>query len=544
MTEIHEGEVIVIGGGATGAGIVRDLTLRGLKCILLEKEDLASGTTGRNHGLLHSGARYAVKDPESASECIRENRILKKTAAHCIEESGGLFVTLPDDNRDYHSSLLQKCREAGIGAREISVKEALRLEPAVNPAIISAITVPDGIIDPFRLTSSNILDSRERGAEIFTYTEVTDVIVDSDRMTGLRAIDSSGTKLEFRADMIVNAAGIWGQKICSMAGLELKMVASKGSMLIVDYRLNNMVINRCRMPSDADIMVPGDTVSILGTTSMEVSYEDIEKPEPERAEIDILLKEGKMLVPDLVRSRALRAYSGVRPLVAVTGDNSGRNISRGIVITDHEDRDGLKGFITVSGGKLMTYRLMAEMASDLICEKLGRKTECSTAKIPLPGSEKKGKDAKKFYRKISNSVIGSTMYRHGKRVFDILKNDKRNYRLICECEMVTEGEVEYALKKLNVKTLTDLRRRTRIGMGPCQGELCSYRAAALFNEFGSNSAGESMDMIKDFLEERWKGIKPVLWGDSLRESELTYWIYTNLFGLDKAVEDNDQGEDE
>lgn len=84
-----ETQAIIIGGGATGAGILRDLTLRGVRAVLIEKNDIASGTTGRNHGLLHSGARYAVKDMDSARECIRENRILKKIARHCIEDTGG-----------------------------------------------------------------------------------------------------------------------------------------------------------------------------------------------------------------------------------------------------------------------------------------------------------------------------------------------------------------------------------------------------------------------------------------------------------------------
>ncbi len=94
-------ETVVIGGGATGAGALRDLTLRGIDAILLEKNELTSGTSGRNHGLLHSGGRYAVKDPESARECIAENFILKKIAFPCIEETGGFFLSLPQDPQGY-----------------------------------------------------------------------------------------------------------------------------------------------------------------------------------------------------------------------------------------------------------------------------------------------------------------------------------------------------------------------------------------------------------------------------------------------------------
>ncbi len=533
-----ETEVIVIGGGITGAGILRDLSLRGIPSILIEKDDIAYGTTGRNHGLLHSGARYAVKDLESARECLSENKILKKIARHCIEDTGGLFVTLPDDDPMYHYDLLEGCKIAGIRAEDIGTKEALRIEPHLNEKILSAVHVPDGIIDPFRLASSNILDAEERGGKVLTHTKVTGVIIAEGRATGVICENADGEGIEIHGRLVINASGVWGQHICGTAGIELKMFPSKGSMLIIDYRVNNIVINRCRPPADGDIIVPGDTVSIIGTTSRRIDYNSIEYLTVNDDEIDVLLADGEKMIPNVSKARALRAYAGVRPLVAVSGETKGRDISRGIVLIDHAERDGVDGFITIAGGKLMTYRLMAEMTVDLAASKLGVSRKCSTHRTPLPGSERKAsrKGTVRAFTGIPNSVVGSTLYRHGHRVHGFLKKDKKNYRLICECEMVTEGEVEYAIAKLNVKDLVDLRRRTRIGMGPCQGELCAYRAAGLFQEFGTATPVESATLLKDFLEERWKGIKPVLWGDSLRESEFTYWIYEGLFGLGNLKE--------
>jgi len=528
-----ETDVIIIGGGATGAGIARDISIRGLKCVLIEKNDIASGTTGRNHGLLHSGARYAVKDHESARECIRENKILKKIASHCVEETGGLFVTLPEDDPAYHRNLIDGCKYAGIEAKEISIRKALSIEPNLNPNILSALVVPDGTIDPFRLSSANILDAKERGAIILTHTKVTGVKKTGAKVTGVECVDIKGDKTEIYGDLVINASGVWGQELCALAGIEIKMFPSKGSMLIIDYRINNVVVNRCRPPADGDIIVPGDTVSLIGTTSKEISYDRINELTVDDEEIEVLLRDGEMLIPNVRHTRALRAYCGVRPLLAVTGETQGRNISRGIALLDHHERDGLDGMITIAGGKLMTYRLMAEKTADLACEKLGVKKECSTHLIPLPGSEKKisRKSRIKDFTGIPDSVVGSTLYRHGQRLHSIMTRDKKNYRVICECEMVTEGEIEYAIKKLEVKDLVDLRRRTRIGMGPCQGELCAYRASGLLQEFGGAAPDESVELLKDFLEERWKGMKPVLWGDGLREAEFTYWIYQGLFGI-------------
>jgi len=535
-----ETDVIIIGGGATGAGIARDLSIRGLLCVLIEKNDIASGTTGRNHGLLHSGARYAVKDHESARECIRENKILKKIASHCIEETGGLFVTLPEDDPAYHRNLIEGCKYAGIEAKEISIRRALEMEPNLNPDILSAIVVPDGTIDPFRLTSANILDAKERGAVILTHTKVTGIKKHGDKVTGVDCIDIKGNRTEVYGDLVINAAGVWGQELCALAGVEIKMFPSKGSMLIIDYRINSVVVNRCRPPADGDIIVPGDTVSLIGTTSKEISYDRINELTVDDEEIDVLLRDGEMLLPNVRYTRALRAYCGVRPLLAVSGEKQGRNISRGIALLDHKERDGLDGMITIAGGKLMTYRLMAEKTSDLACEKLGFKSECTTHLVPLPGSENKisRKSRIKDFTGIPDSVVGSTLYRHGQRLHSIMTREKKNYRVICECEMVTEGEIEYAIKKLDVKDLVDLRRRTRIGMGPCQGELCAYRAAGLLQEFGGAVPEDSVELLKDFLEERWKGMKPVLWGDGLREAEFTYWIYQGLFGISRMDDGN------
>ena len=181
-----EYDVIVIGGGATGAGTARDCAMRGLKTILIERLDFTAGATGRNHGLLHSGARYAHTDPESAAECIKENLILRRIARHCVEDTGGLFVTLPQDSLDYQNAFVQDCIKAGIQADVLDPEEALRMEPAVNPDIIGAVRVPDGAIDPFRLTTANVLSARMNGADIMTYQEVTGFVKDKDRICGVR----------------------------------------------------------------------------------------------------------------------------------------------------------------------------------------------------------------------------------------------------------------------------------------------------------------------------------------------------------------------
>ncbi|MFU2055462.1 anaerobic glycerol-3-phosphate dehydrogenase subunit A [Gallibacterium anatis] len=540
-----ETDVIIIGGGATGAGIARDCSLRGLRSILLERRDIATGATGRNHGLLHSGARYAVNDHESAEECIKENMILKQIARHCVEDTKGLFITLPEDDLNYQKTFIESCQKAGIEAVQIEPDLAKRLEPSVNPALIGAVVVPDGTVDPFRLTAANMLDAKENGATILTYHEVTKLIREGDRVIGVEAFDHKRKmSVKVYAKIVVNAGGIWGQGIAEYADLKIKMFPAKGSLLIMGHRINNLVINRCRKPANADILVPGDTICVIGTTSDRIPYDQIDNMIVTPQEVDVLFTEGEKLAPSLRHTRVLRAYAGVRPLVASDDDPSGRNVSRGIVLLDHETRDGLKGFITITGGKLMTYRLMAEWATDLICKKLNHQAECKTAKQPLPGSQETATETHQRIISIPNPIRISAIYRHGARADRLLAEQRLDRSLVCECEMVTAGEVRYAVEELDVNNLVDLRRRTRVGMGTCQGELCACRAAGLMSRFNVISARRSTTQLSSFLEERWRGIEPIAWGDAIREAEFSSWIYYSLLGLKQVnTQSTDEGTD-
>lgn len=517
-------DVIIIGGGVTGVGTARDCALRGLKVLLLERQDLTAGATGRNHGLLHSGARYAVTDKESAAECIRENKILRRVASNCVEPTGGLFITLPEDDLAYQDNFIKCCREAGIDAEAIDPKEALRMEPSVNPSLIGAVKVPDASVDPFRLATANALDAMLHGADVRTYTEVTGFIKEGDRIVGVETRNTkTGAEEKFYATITVNAAGIWGHHIAEMAGCEIRMLPAKGSLLIFGHRVNKMVINRCRKPANADILVPGDVVCVIGTTSDKVPFEECDDIRVTPEEVQLLLREGCMLAPSLAQTRILRAYAGVRPLVASDDDPTGRSTSRGIVLLDHEKRDGIPGFISITGGKLTSYRLMGEQATDLVCGKLGKNARCRTAELPLPGSEKDLMEGAKGFKIAEKAAIG----RQGTMVSKMDFANKSE--VLCECEHVTRAEIAYAVKYLDVHNMMDLRRRTRVGMGTCQGSFCMKKvAAALAEELGCPEKTD--EFVQEYLRERWKGMIPVCWGDALREAEYMRKLYADKAG--------------
>jgi glycerol-3-phosphate dehydrogenase len=505
-------EVLIIGGGATGAGIARDLALRGIPSLLVEKGDFTSGASGRNQGLLHSGARYAVHDPEAARECIAENRILRTIAPHCIEQTEGLFVSLPEDGVEYRADFIRACENAGIDTLPLSPREALRLEPRLNPQIIGAVQVPDGAVDPFTLVVENIRDAEARGTRVFTHTEVVGLIRDRGGITGALVHDLiNGEKFAIAAAWVINATGAWANTILKMAGISIPMTLSKGSMLITNTRLSERVLNRCRPPASGDIIVPNSTVSIIGTTSLRV--ENIEDHDVKPEETALLVDELSRMVPEIRQERFTRAYAGVRPLIRSGETDDDRSISRGFSLIDHQKDNGVSGLITIAGGKLITYRLMAEKTVDFICELMGLHVACTT-----------------HYQRLPGAGIGHSLQ-------DRLLNMGRHIpsarqEIICDCELVPRDEVEAVLKEGKVRALPDILHRTRIAKGTCQGGFCVYRLLGMLNELRrKEGGGDSNEILKGFLEERWKGIKPVLWGVSLREEELIESIYKGLFNL-------------
>ncbi|WML28859.1 FAD-dependent oxidoreductase [Neobacillus sp. OS1-32] len=351
MTEMIETDVVVIGGGVTGAGVLRDLALRGIKAVLIEQQDLGHGTSSRNHGLLHSGARYAVRDEEAAIESYQENLILKKTIPGSIEETGGLFAKVPEDADEYVQKWLAACKKVGIPTEQVTLEQALKQEPYLNKKVQAVYRVPDGAVDVFTLVIDVVADAVAHGAKALRYHEVIDVLLDQNRVKGVKVRDVySGVEKNIYANIVINAAGPWGTQIAQMAGIPLHLINNKGMLAVFSHRFNRQVINRLRIPGDADIFVPAHDVTIFGTTGVNVT--DPNDTSLDRQELERMLAEGQALIPSIHEMRMIRAYSGSRPLYqesADLNDKSGRNVSRGIALLDHQKRDGLAGLITITG---------------------------------------------------------------------------------------------------------------------------------------------------------------------------------------------------
>ena len=505
-------QILIIGGGATGLGIAWDACLRGYRVTVVEQGDLGQGTSGRYHGLLHSGGRYVLSDPDSARDCRRENEILRRIAPHTIEPTGGFFLTTDHDSTEYAERWLAACREIGVPVEEIPPGAALRREPLLTPHLSRAFEVRDAALDSFELLHALAGAVQEAGGAVLTRHRVTGLVPHGRGMLARIAslLDESTFQLE--AQIVVNAAGPYAGVVAAMTGVHLPLALGKGTMIAMASRLTHTVLNRCKPPHDGDLIVPVGTVCVLGTTDVPVrTPSDLTM---EAWEIDLLLAEGQVLIPSLRRHRALRAWAGIRALYSPPDLSvAGRELPRAHTVLDHETPDGLPGFLTILGGKLTTFRKMAQDTVDRISTQIPSARPCSTESTPLPTASRRhysvGDRLPKMHPSTGHSAEDA---------------------VLCECEAIARGELARALHDAASSDLDDIRRDLRLGMGPCQGAFCTYRAAGLARTLLSNPAPDGG--FADFAQERWRGLRPLAWGRGLRQLEMLRRVQLELLGAE------------
>jgi glycerol-3-phosphate dehydrogenase len=508
-------QAFIIGGGVLGTGLARDLALRGVQCLLVEKGDINAGASGRNHGLLHSGGRYVATDPGAARECHLENEILKRVAPHCIEDTGGLFVAVEGDDETYAADFPELCHKCGISCQPLDPKEARDREPALSSKVIAAYLVDDAAIDPFKISLENIAQAQELGAHLLCHTKVIGFEKENHRIKAVRLVNvNTGKETVVEPEQVVNAAGAWAAQVASLADLKIEMLYSKGTILVTSHRVTRHVINRLGKPGDGDILVPGGTVSLLGTTSVRIDSPDQITPTIE--EVDLMVDEGSRMIPTLKGIRYIRSYAGVRPLLEMDSMLDDRSVSRGFMLLDHTD-DRLENFATVPSGKLTTYRYMAEKTADLVCERLGVDAPCLTRTEPLPSSPS---------GMWAEPALGPKNW------------IRKNYDdpLLCECELIPKSTVESVVRSINDHngdlSLRTIGLRTRVGKGACQGTFCGKRVSAFLQEAGQVKGSEGLEDLRAFLQERWRGERPVLWHSQMMQAELKEALYCGSFDLE------------
>ena len=515
---IRETEVLIIGGGVTGTGVMRDLALRGIHCILIDRRDLCAGASGGNHGLLHSGARYVSTDLHAACECRQEGDLLKRLAPQCIEDTGGMFVAVAGDAPAFAEEFPELCQRAAISCQELTVSEARELEPLLSEKLFKAYRVPDAAVDPFHLALEHVNHAHAlNGSAYLPHMEILRFERDGGEIRAAVCRDNrTNTLMVIRARQYVNASGAWAMNIARLAGCsDVRLLYSKGTLLVSNDRMARHVINRLRPPGDGDILVPGGTVSLLGTTSGRT--DDLENVVPTVSEIDRNIREGAAMIPALAAARYIRAFSRVRPLLETAASTNDRAATRGFALFEHASQ-GLTNLCSITGGKLTTFRLMAEKASDLVAARLGNDQACETASIPLPDGEtsrwtEPGAARKRWY-----------------------PAHKPDDMILCECEMVPQSAIDQIVAGApgagEEMTLEAIALRSRVGKGPCQGSFCGIRICSYLYDQGHYRDATGLRHLRAFFDERFKGQRTVIWGQQAAQMELAEALHCGLLGLD------------
>ncbi len=498
--------IAVVGGGATGCGVARDLILRGFDVTLIEYGDLGSGTSSRFHGMLQSGARYAVSDTEYAAECMREREIIAAIVPQVVEPTGGLFVALREDPADFGDKFAEGCRSASIPVEELDPGRIMTEEPNISREIVRAYSVPDATIHSWQLVNLLADDVRRRGGRVLTRHQVTGFELEGGRVRAVQ-VAGNGRNAKLEIDAVVNAAGPWSARVADMLGQRVELELTKGAIIVLAHRLVARAVNRCRPPTGHDIIVPTGTVSLFGTTSEVVDDPDTTRVQP--AEIQELLDGAEPLVPKIRSYRVLRAWAGVRPLLNPKEWPAGTPLPRRHMVIDHAET-GVEGFFTVCGGSLTTHRSMAEDVGDRVCRRFGINQPCRTASTPLSGH-------------------GGPERWQPTAGYERIERERAFAEVLCECEAVGRDEIAALIRETGIGRLHDLRRRLRIGFGPCQGTFCGSRVAELLAMADDNFLVETE--LGRFWTERLKGSVRTAWGDQARQALLSDAVYREILGV-------------
>lgn len=377
--------VCIIGAGIAGLAIARDLALRGITVSIIEKGTLGCETTTRCAGMLHSGSRYALKSIDLAKQCMEANRELNRLAAFSVKQPKGLVISLEQDSEEYADRFYDACRQAGIPIEDLSIKEALELEPNLSPKLKRAFLTPDGVFDPYALVEAHEQDIKNLGVAIFDRSD----ILNAKQTTSQWEIQINNRELgrhhTVKADMVVNAAGPGASQVAGLFGIGFPLAYIHGAILIFNDRYVNSLVTRCAPSTPGDVVTATGDMCLAAATSTE---KDHNRPEqPNEQEISEVLQTAGEMIPRITRQGILHTFTGIRTHLSHTADNNqgtGFDIPRDFSISDHEKENGVNGIISVLGGKLILYRLVAELTGDMVVSKLGITKSCGTRTIPIP----------------------------------------------------------------------------------------------------------------------------------------------------------------
>jgi len=544
-------DLIVIGGGINGTGIARDAAMRGLKTILIEKEDIASGATGACSGMIHGGARYLITDRATTRLSSIDSGYIQEIAHHLIFRipfihpihkdypNGKLFI------EEFETFFIAYDKfQAFKNGREhtrLTAKEARELHPGITEDILGAVTFDEWGVDPFRLALLNAVSASDNGARVLTHTEVIEIIKEEENSSntstikGVRVFDKIKDEIyDIKGKIIINAVGPWTNIFAEKFDLTMKIRPAKGVHLVIGRRISNYAVGLFAIDNRVIFIMPHKNTTIIGTTDDDYYGNPGDIPITSD-EVGYLLNSVEKIIPDIKKHRIIRAFAGIRPTI-YDDYMMEDDLSRDHLIIDHEAIDKTKNIYSVIGGKLAAFRFISEEVVDIISKKLSKNIVSRTAQSHIPGSENHIDIQKLSYQyKLSLHDLNRLYHKYGYRmliILNMMKNNSSLKRGICKCESITEAEIKYVIKYEFAKTIDDIRRRTKSGMGTCQGMGCTLLLGTILRNERNLAFEEELRTVKYFIQERFHGNKPVLTNKlSIQQMELNM-ANNLLLGLD------------
>lgn len=524
-------DVLIIGGGITGAGLALDAAARGLKTALVEKRDFAAGTSSRSTKLIHGGLRYLEQfDVALVREALLERSVLARIAPHQAEAFPFVIPIYADRQRNYDHPLIMRAglflydllagRQNFAKHRRLSREEALRLAPQLDPrGLKGAFLYYDALTNDSRLVIEIVKAAHQDGAAIANYTRVESYLRDADgKITGARVLDElSGERIELRARVTINATGIWMEEMIrldggSAEGLKKKLRPAKGIHLTI--AANRLKVDAAWLiPSLTGhrfyFVVPWEGRVNIGTTDTDYSGGK-DFPQAEHDEVAEILNAINSYFPEanLDPSDVISAWAGLRPLISDANAKDTTKVSRKEEMIETAD-----GLISIGGGKLTTYRAMAEHGIDLVLKRLGNNSANRTTKdIPISGGEMSRVELDQTAKQLAShynlpmDVTRHLAFSYGSN-FDalirlMLDDESLRERLVADLPVV-KAEIVYAARHELAVSLTDaLTRRTRLAMLAGAASLnCAPIAAELMAKELGWSEEEAARQLERFAAE-------------------------------------------
>ena len=481
-------DLIVVGGGIVGAGIARDAALRGLNTLLVEREGFAHGTTSRSTRLIHGGLRYLrTLQFKLVRQDLREREILLKIAPHLVHR---LQFVIPAMRSEpfYRFSLpfglflydiLAKGRSLPRW-RRFSRQKTLELEPSladINGLVGSFLYYDCQAEFMERLCLENLLSAAENGACILNHAAATNLLVKDGIVHGIEVKDTlTGENYVANGRMVLNAAGHWADLMWDKLNIKStdRLRRTKGVHLLTKKVSDNALVLFAKSDGRLFFITPLGEYSLIGTTDTDYT-DDLDTIYASSSDVQYLVTEMRHYFPQFGQDDIYYAMAGLRSLVA-SGDKTASDTSRAHKLVDHEQENGLKGFITVLGGKITAYRSVAEEALDLVCKKFDVQAPCTTADTPLPGAPAvPPQDIEQAAQQndLPRETVAYLTTLYGSRfssVLDCVSADKRlGQPIVASCRDIL-AQIKYAIDEEEALTLSDfLLYCTNIGLGPSQG---------------------------------------------------------------------------